>query len=286
MSRRRPASGWVPNQHGAWAMLLAPVLVGSWPRPTWASVLLLLSALVGYCALYATGLWLKSRRRPKYRRPALAYVLATLVLVGCLVAIQPRLLSWAWVFVPLLVLSLVASVRRSDRTWWNDIALVVLGACLTFVAAGLRGGGLGGLASASASSGQQLLTAQPGAFAWPPLGTGAPDARAEALILFAYFVGTVIHVKALIRERRTPWVSTVDVVYHAVLALAALAWTVLGGLGAPGWFLAAVASLLAGRAWYIVTRRRDLTPKALGVVEIVMTILVMTAAIAVGRALL
>lgn len=257
-------------------MLLAPVVVGTWPRPSWASVLLLLSALTGFCALFAVGLWLKSGRRARYEWPALVHTLVTAALVAWLVLIEPRVLSWAWVFAPAVLISLWASARRSDRTWWNDIVLVVLGACLTLVAAGLRAGGPGAWPESAFSS---ILVLEPGPFAWPPLGSTAPGAREQAVILLAYFLGTIVHVKALIRERGTPWVSRADVGYHAALVVGAVGWTLVGDLGAAGWGVVLVAVILAGRAWWIVTRRRDLSVRAIGIVEIVMTVIVSVAAI-------
>ncbi|MBN8882454.1 MAG: YwiC-like family protein [Salana multivorans] len=270
----------MPNQHGAWAMLLAPVLVGAWPFLTWRTLLLLVSALTGFCALYAVGLWLKSGRRARYRTAALVHTLVTAALVAWLVALEPRLLSWSWVFVPAVALSLLASARRSDRTWWNDIVLVVLGSCLTLVSAGLTGRRSGVWLADDPSV--AVLTIAPAPFAWPPLGLDVPGAWERAVVLLLYFAGTIVHVKALIRERRRPWVSRADVWYHAALVPAAVVWTLLGHLGAAGWFLVGVAVVLALRAWWIVTRRRDLSVKVIGVVEIVMTVLVAVAAIWVG----
>ena len=67
--RRRRSPGWVPNQHGAWAMLATPLVVGalaSGPEP----LHLLLGAFwfAGYLAIFATGLWLRSRRKARSAR--------------------------------------------------------------------------------------------------------------------------------------------------------------------------------------------------------------------------
>ena len=67
MSRRAP--GWIPNQHGAWAMLATPLLVGILAsRPTWAHLPLTAFWFLGYFAFFAAGLWLKAApaRRARY----------------------------------------------------------------------------------------------------------------------------------------------------------------------------------------------------------------------------
>ena len=56
--RRRPA-GWVPNQHGAWAMLILPLAVGALRAgPRWVHLWLLAAWLIGYLAFQATAGWL------------------------------------------------------------------------------------------------------------------------------------------------------------------------------------------------------------------------------------
>ncbi|MPV88001.1 hypothetical protein GB882_04925, partial [Georgenia ruanii] len=61
--RRRRRAGWVPDQHGAWAMIAVPALVGvALSGPAWVHVPLLGLWWVGYLAFFATGLWLRSYR--------------------------------------------------------------------------------------------------------------------------------------------------------------------------------------------------------------------------------
>src|SRR5690606_15721193 len=73
VSRKR-SPGWVPNQHGAWAMLVTPLLVGVLSGgPAWVHLPLALFWFLGYFAFFATGLWLKARRKARYRPPVVAY---------------------------------------------------------------------------------------------------------------------------------------------------------------------------------------------------------------------
>lgn len=139
--RTRPRSrgpGWMPNQHGAWAMLIVPFAVGALDAgPSWRHVPLLFTWLAGYFAFFAAGLWLRSRGKRRYWPPVRTYAVLTIVLGLGVVAVEPDMLRWAVIFLPLLGFSLWCSWHRVDRSLPND-AVTVLAACLmTVVAAGL-----------------------------------------------------------------------------------------------------------------------------------------------------
>ena len=52
----------MPNEHGAWAMLIVPFAVGALDAgPKLATLPLLFAWLAGYFAFFAAGLWLRSR---------------------------------------------------------------------------------------------------------------------------------------------------------------------------------------------------------------------------------
>ena len=82
---RKLAPGWVPQQHGAWAMLVVPAVTGTvllvrdhgW---RWVALPVLVITVVGYFLLNAVTLWLKARRKPRYWPPVRAYAVAAGVL--------------------------------------------------------------------------------------------------------------------------------------------------------------------------------------------------------------
>lgn len=84
-----------------------------------------------------------------------------------------------------------------------------------------------------------------------------------------YFTGTVLYVKTMIRERGNASYRRASVVYH-VLALGAVAFISI--------LIAAVFVLLLVRA--AVLPRYRLTPKHVGIVEIVASMLVLSTAVA------
>ncbi len=82
-------------------------------------------------------------------------------------------------------------------------------------------------------------------------------------VVTAYFVGTVPHVKALIRERNDPGSATRSLIYHVVLSVAVIVLVALGLLH-PLWVVWVL--LLVARSWWLPRARR--TPMQIGLVEI------------------
>ena len=243
-ARRRRGPGWVPNQHGAWAMLILPVVVGALRAgPTWRHVLLGVAWLAAYLAFFATGLWLRSGRKARYAPPVRAYALVTTALGLALLASRPALVTWGVVYAPLLAASLWHSVRRTDRSLVNDGVTMVAASAMVVVAAGLGSGATSG-------------------WTWLP---GASDGAAWAVagLVLVYFFGTALYVKTMIRDRgdRRRYIESVG--YHALACAPAFAWSPWAGV----LFLAlAVRAGLVPRLW------PRATPRAVGLGEILASV--------------
>ena len=224
----------MPNQHGAWAMLATPLAVGILASgPAWIHVPLTAFWFAGYLAFFATGLWLKSGRRPRYLPPVRAYAVLAALLGLLTLALDPGLLRWVPLFVVPLVVGLVASARRDDRSLWSGIAT-------------------------SAGSSLMVLVAY-------DAGGGTDWARAWTLtgVIAAYLVGTVLYVKSMIRERgedRYQWLSALA---HGAVTVT-MTWV-------DAW-LTLVFALLTIRAAVLPAYR--LTPKVVGIGEVVATVVV------------
>ena len=248
---RRSLPRWVPNQHGAWAMLIVPFVLGSVLRARAGESLVALVPLfgcwmAGYVAFYATSGWLKA---PHGRRPAwlpsliaaagasAAFGVLALALVGS------GLLAWVPAFLPLLVPALVLASRRRERA--------VLGGALTVAAASLMT-----LVARHPDAGQLLAH---------------PDAAAAgaAVGAFAYFFGTVLYVKTLIRERGNRAYLVASVGWHAVATLVAAAGASTG-VARPWWALFFAATTV--RAWVGPHLRSLPTPKQAGFGEIALCV--------------
>lgn len=232
--RRRRGPGWVPNQHGAWAMLASPLLVGMIAGGlAWVDLPLTAFWFVGYFAFFAASLWLKAGRRAKWLPPVRAYGVTT-ALLGIVVAVlRPDLIVWAPAFVLPLGVGLWAAAHRRDRDLLAGLATVAGSALMTVVAF--------------------------------DAGSSEPLTRGWllALVQLLYFAGTVFYVKTVIRERDNPVFLRLSIGFHAAATVAVLPLS-------P--WLAAVFAALTARAAVVPPLRP--TPKQVGIGEIASTALV------------
>ena len=236
-------------------MLIVPFTVGALDAgPSWGHLPLLFTWLAGYFAFFAAGLWLRSRGKRRYWPPVRTYAVLTVVLGLVVIAVKPDALRWAVVFLPLLALSLWCSWRRLDRSLLND-GVTVLAACLiTVVVAGF---------------GERLVepvTPSLTGLAWLP---GADQVRPWVLagLLLAYFVGTVLYVKTMIRDRGDAGRYRLSVTYHVAVCVPAV-------ILSP--WLGALFAAFAVRAAVVPKRWRGLSTAKIGVGEIVASLTVAT----------
>lgn len=235
----RRLGSFVPPEHGAWAMLLVPFLLGALSAgPRWVSWVLLLAWLAAYGTSYFTLRWYRTRRLRhrgrRFRGPAMTYA-TVLVVAGSVVAWQePWVLLAVWLFVPFEAVSAWYALHGDERSW------------------------VAGTAAATAAS---LMA--PLAFRV----TGGDDAALSAtlfLVSWLAFTGAVLHVKSTIRERDDPRYRRASIGFHVVAAVVAGAldpWLLV-----PFGFLLARAVLVPQHGW---------RPARIGAVEIVGSSLVL-----------
>ncbi|MDO5678283.1 MAG: YwiC-like family protein [Propionibacteriaceae bacterium] len=237
--------GWLPNQHGAWAMIIVPFLVGLllvFPyRPLdWGDLALFVTWLIGYFAFDALVFILKSPARRRHQYYAAFGTYAAIAGVAGLITLYFRgwsILYWVPVYAVLLGTALYLAGTKRERS--------VLSGVLTIVAScGLMG-------VLRTSGGVDFVRA---------------DEIAVMVAITAYFIGTIFHVKALIRERNNPKSTPRSLTYHVALAVAVVVAVLLGWL-TWGWIIWAVALIV--RAWWMPRERRK--PMQIGIVEIIMS---------------
>ncbi|MFF2780604.1 YwiC-like family protein [Streptomyces sp. NPDC058052] len=189
---------WIPNQHGAWAMLAVPYLAGVLTgSPAWLQLPLFLAWLLGYCAVFHTEQFVRLRRASRnpraaarHTRPALVLGAATAALGLPLLVAEPWLGVAAALTAPFLAVNLLYARRNRERALVNGLVAVVP-ACGTLLVAHRAGGGT------------------------------VAEALAPALACLLYFAGTVPYVKTMIRERRSAAYRRGSVAYHAAALVAA-----------------------------------------------------------------
>lgn len=222
-------------------MLVTPLVVGVLASgPAWVHLPLAAFWLLGYFAFFATGLWLKSKRRERYRPPVVAHTTAAAVAGAAVLVLDPGLLRWAPLFAPPLGVGLVASAIRDERSLWSGVSTTVGSSLMTLVAYDAGG------------------------------GTDFTRAWLLAAVLAAYFAGTVLYVKTIIRERASKPHYWLSVGFHSLATLALIPL-------APA--LTPVFALLTVRAAIVPAFR--ISPKHAGLGEVALTIVVAVSALLV-----
>jgi YwiC-like protein len=248
---RRTARLWLPHQHGAWAMLALPILVGIAASRFVPSQLLLAAAAVGgYLASATLQAWLRARRRRSYVSSIVAYGAATAFFGIPLLMLEPRLVLAAIVVVPAGVLTVAAARPGTPREPARSFAQVAQASVLV--------------------PASMLLAGETSAWV---LGAATAIAAAE-------MAGSVLAVRSVIRERDNVGFAVRSVGYHVVITLAAVV--------ALPWAYAALGAALTARAAALPLARRRLAstgrglrPVHVGLVEAVASIALVVVALAV-----
>lgn len=244
----------------------------------WRHLLLLAAWWVGYFLFHAASLWLKSRRKARYWPPVKTYALITAPLLVVLLVAAPWLIGWAAYFAPLAAISAWCIANRKERSLLNDVATITAACLMTMVAfdaAHRPASLLAGVAF------DPLGTLRPdGGMLTPDGGALMPDGDALAwawracAALTIYFLGTIPHVKSLIRERNNPRFWAGSITYHALALGGAILVAAIGtwpGTASRILLLVAagiaLARAIAMPAWQ---RRagRPIRPMHIGLVEI------------------
>ena len=259
--RRKGISPWVPNQHGAWAMLISPAALGlisglvAWVRANGSPLapLVFLAVLVawffGYFAFFAFGLAVKARnprRRSRYLKPVYVYGAVSLAGIAVALLFQPQLLWWALPFAPLVVIAVGETLRGRGRSTLSGVSTTVASALLYPALVGVgSGSGVGSV----------------GVSAW-----------AGMIFLAVYFSGTIPFVKSMIRERNNPRYLTGSICYHVLAVFAVLGLVLLAPVGwAAAVLMVATALLALVRAVYVPVAAHegaDWNARRLGMAEV------------------
>ncbi|MGO1637805.1 YwiC-like family protein [Ancrocorticia populi] len=249
--RRKRQPGWVPNYHGAWAMITVPPIVGIIEggfRPAHAA--LLAFWWIGYFLFFAGTLWLKSGFKARYRPPVFVYGVAAGVLGIVTAAAAPYLWQWVPAFIPLVLAAGWAAYRRRERNLGSGLDTVIA-ACLLLPVS--------------------WDVATDGAAGW----SATPAIWIQTALLFGYFAGTVFYVKTNIRERRSNGFLAASIIWHGAWCVGISA---LAGLTSyVSWWHVAVWAFLVIRAVLVPLARRTgggLTVTQIGFLEVATSILV------------
>lgn len=245
--RRQPV---VPPQHGAWGFLVLPLVlgaaVGGWSVDL---VLLGLAWVAAYPASWAVSGLLTARRPERFRRAALVWSPVALVAGAPLLPSHPWLVWVLAAYLLLFVVNLAMARAGRERSLTNDLVLIAECATLVPVIAGLAADAGGWRAPRTAMTSGSVLLA--------------------AALCALTLVGSTLHVKSLIRERRNP------VYTHAARTFAFGCVPLVAGLalaaGEP-WWLALPFAALAIRSLFC--HNPSWRPGRIGMIELAGFVLV------------
>ena len=249
----RPIAGhrrWIPRQHGAWAMLLLPVLLGvaASALSPWQLVVAV-TALAAYLASVTAQTWTRSRRPPAYLLPIAVYGTVAVVLGLILLLAFPPLALAAVVVVPTGVVVFRGAQPGTRRDLANSLAQVAQALVLVPVTAWVSG-------------------------TWDP-----ERVIAYTCVAAGYQLGTVLVVRSVLRERGNDAFAALSVGFHLLLvALAALFLPLPYALVAAG--LAVRAAGLPAAQRRMAGGPRQLRPIHVGIVEIVASLSVVAVSFA------
>jgi len=227
--------GYVPNQHGAWAMLIIPFLFGMFAAgPVPLHALLFVGWLLAYLFSYPFLQWVRTGKSEIYKGPVMLYGGLLIPTGAALIVLEPALMRMVPLFIPLFLVNCYYARRNRERSLLNDLAAVVQFSLIVFVA--FRA------------------------------GEGSDWRLAAELFAFSvlYFTGTVFYVKTMIREKHNAAYYRFSVGYHLALFVAAAFWF-------PPGVLVPLAILLVRAVW---SPRAKLTVKQSGMLEIAYSVLV------------
>ncbi|SDZ74697.1 YwiC-like protein [Thalassobacillus cyri] len=220
---------FLPKQHGAWAMLTVPFLLGMVAGGfDWLQLPLLIGWVALYLATYPLILAVKKKKIRFHMNWFFRYFIVAVIFALPVLIVEPFLLLIAFMMVPFFIINLWFGKRNKDRSLLNDFAAIT-----AF--------GISGIASYY-------------------LGGGYIDELAWSVFVLAilFFYGSAFFVKTMIREKKNPAFRWISWGYHVIvvgLFLATGAWMVT---------LAFIPSL--ARAIYLYGRQ--LKPMQIGILEI------------------
>lgn len=250
----RPVAGhrlWIPRQHGAWAMLLLPVLLGvaaSRPDPWQLAVGGV--ALAAYLASATAQTWSRTRRPREYHLPILVYGSLAAGLGALLLVAFPPLALAGVVVVPTAALVFRGAQPGTRRDLANSLAQVAQSLVLVPVTAWVSGD-------------------------WDPARVAT-----YTLIAAGYQLGVVLVVRSVLRERGNETFLGLSVGFHGLLVAAAL-------VALPGPYTVVALGLAArsaGLPWLqrrLASGSRVLRPVHVGVTEILASLAVVMVSLAV-----
>ncbi|MDE5415909.1 YwiC-like family protein [Alkalihalobacterium chitinilyticum] len=221
---------YIPREHGAWAMLIIPYLLGSlFSNTTWTHFIFFIGILSFY---FATGPVLSYIRKPKLGKSVVPALLLY-ILIGSLFIIPvlikyPFLLLLFLMISPCFLINMWFAKLKKERLFINDVIAII---------------------------GFSFLVM----FAFY-IGNGEIPSQAYFIMFLniSFFIGSVFHVKTFIRERGNKRFHKLSNFYHGGLIIVPVL------LGLP--FVALALAVSSIKTW--IMPKKNIKPITLGLIEL------------------
>jgi hypothetical protein len=239
-------STYFPPQHGAWAFLGLPLALGAVVAP-WTPLLGVLGVawVAAYPLSYAALGLARARRANRFRRPLAVWSAVVLPAVAVLVLWRPWLVWVGLAYVTAFAVNVQYARRNNERTLANDAVFVAECSAMVVV----------------------TWAVAVGTQSWRPPGpaTVPEEVWILAVVCALVLMGSTLHVKSLIRERRDPRFARASRMLAVASVPASVALAAWWGLPDGAWLVTPFVAL-AVRAF--VVGRRPTRPGVIGMVEL------------------
>lgn len=184
----------IPKQHGAWAMLVIPFLLGAYIGGfSWIHIPLFIGWLCLYLATYPLLMAMKNKRKPFYIKWFALYFAAAAVILLFPLIYRWEIIYFGMAMTPFFLINIYYGKKKKDRAFFNDLAAIAV-FCI------------GGLASSFIVSGEITK-----------------EAFITIMLCFLFFVGSTFYVKTMIREKNNPNYKWLSWGFHVFLMIGLVA---------------------------------------------------------------
>lgn len=220
---------FLPKQHGAWAMIIAPYWLGVVAATfVWQHIPFFIGWVLLYLATYPFLLSFR-RKRSFHLKWALYYFIPALILLLIPLWYEPKIFYFALLMIPFFIINAYFAKQNNDRALLNDFSAITSFGIIIFAVAFLSEGAIS----------EVVVT------------------TFIAVVLF--FVCSTFYVKSMFREKNNPYYKYISWLFHIVMILL---WITVGK-----WYImiAFLSSLV--RAIYLYGK--TIRPMTLGIIEII-----------------
>lgn len=181
---------YIPNQHGAWAMLILPFLFGlAASQRQFIHIPLFVCWFFIYLFSFPVLQWIKTGNSKRYRKPVVVYGAILLPLLVSLVWVKPVLIWYGVLLLFFFMANMYYAKIKNERALLNDITAIVLFCSFIYPVVHIGEGG-------DWKTSTELF-----------------------LLLVSYFIGTALYVKTIIRERKNTRYYYASIIYHLIIVL-------------------------------------------------------------------